>query len=117
MHSIANGSAAAVGLVGTAPPPVTETSADSPNFLVLPAEPVAELRELPANGPRRLVVRMVGGEEVELGDFEDRDEAVGAAQDLVTRFSSAEVSGEWPEVDGRFLRPAAITSVDVLLKD
>jgi hypothetical protein len=116
MHSIANGSAAAVGLVGSAPP-VTETSADSPDFLVLPAQPVAEVREVVANAPRRLVVRLLGGEEVELGDFDDRDDAVEAAQELVGRFSSAEASGEWPEVEGRFLRPAAIASVDVLLRD
>jgi hypothetical protein len=122
MHSIANGSAAAVGLVGSAPP-VTDTSADSPDFLVLPAPPVAEIPQIPevatptAGTPRRLVVRMLGGEELELGGFDDRDDAVEAAKELVARFSSAEASGEWPEVEGRFLRPAAIASVDVLARD
>jgi hypothetical protein len=128
MHSIANGSSAAVGLVGSAPP-VTETSADSPDFLVLPAQPVSTFMETPeppavtdvadveAGTARRLVIRLLGGEEVELGDFDDRDDAVEAAQALVARFNSAEQSGEWPEVEGRFLRPAAIASVDVLARD
>ena len=113
MHSIASGSASAVGLLGSAPAPVAEISADSPDFLAAPVSPVAED---PTPAPRRLVVRLLGGEEVELGDFDDRDDAVEAAQELVARFSTAEASGEWPEVDGRFLRPGAIASIDVLLQ-
>ena len=114
MHSIASGSAAAVGLVGSAPEPVSESVPDSPSFLESPAEPAAET---PTGTPRRLVVRLLGGEEIELGGFDDRDDAVEAAQELVARFSSAEASGEWPEVDGHFLRPASIASVDVLVRD
>jgi hypothetical protein len=64
---------------------------------------------------RRLVVRLLGGDEVELGTFDERDDAMEAAQQLVERFSSAEASGEWPEVDGRFLRPGSIASIDVLV--
>ena len=114
MHSLAS-SAAAVGLVGSAPPPITEAIPDSPDFLAPPTTP--PVAEAVADTPRRLVVRLLGGEEVELGDFDDRNDAVEAAQELIARFSSAEASGEWPEVDGRFLRPAAIASVDVLVRD
>ncbi len=63
----------------------------------------------------RLVVRMLGGEELELGDFDDRDGAIEAAKELVARFSTAEESGDWPEMDGRFLRPASVASIDVLV--
>ncbi len=115
MYSIASGSAMGVGLIGSVAEPVAETSADSPDFLAFPDQPAEEATA--AAGPRRLVVRLLDGEEVELGDFDDRDDAVEAAQELVTRFSAAEASGEWPEIDGRFLRPAAITSVDVLTRD
>ncbi len=115
MHSIANASASAVGLVGSAPMPVADISADSPDFLAAPVQPA--VTEIVARTPRRLVVRMLGGEEVALGDFDDRDDAIEAAQELVARFSVAETSGEWPEVEGRFLRPGAIASVDVLLRD
>jgi hypothetical protein len=114
MHSIANGSAAAVGLVGSAPEPVTEQVPDAPPFLAAPDEPEAEVT---TESPRRLVIRLLGGEELELGDFEDRGDAVEAAQELVARFCAAEASGEWPEVEGRFLRPASIASVDVLVKN
>ena len=63
----------------------------------------------------RLVVRMLGGEELELGTFDDRSDAIEAAKALVASFSTAEESGDWPEMDGRFLRPASVASIDVLV--
>jgi hypothetical protein len=39
---------------------------------------------------------------------------VAAARELMTRFSSAESEGQWPELDGRFIRPASVASIDVL---
>jgi hypothetical protein len=118
MHSIASGSAAAVGLVGTAPAEDPESIPDSSSYPAYPAPPADELvAEVKAHSPRRLVVRLLGGEEIELGGFDDRDGAVEAAHELVARFSSAEASGEWPEVDGHFLRPASIASIDVLVRD
>jgi hypothetical protein len=116
MTSILGGSSAAVGLIpGTATEPMVEpeTAPESPGFLAPPADAVVETA---GDTGRRLVVRLLGGDELELGDFEDRGDAVEAAQELVARFSSAEASGEWPEVEGRFLRPASIASVDVLVK-
>lgn len=81
------------------------------------AEPV-EVEDAPAAAEqRRLVVRLLGGEELDLGTYDVRADAVSAAQDLVAKFTSAEASGEWPEVDGRFLRPASVASIDVLLQD
>jgi hypothetical protein len=65
----------------------------------------------------RLVVRMLGGEELELGTFASRGEAVEAAKELVGRFSTAEDSGDWPEMDGRFIRPASVASIDVLVAE
>jgi hypothetical protein len=92
--------------------PTAATTPDAPTFLAAADEPDAAA----ADAARRLVVRLVGGEELELGDFEDRGDAVEAAQELVGRFSAAEASGDWPEIDGRFLRPASVTSIDVLAK-
>ena len=63
---------------------------------------------------RRLVVRLLDGECLELGAFETPEAAIEQAKRLVAVLAAAEATGEWPEVDGRFLRPASIVSVDVL---
>jgi hypothetical protein len=77
-----------------------------------------ETDELPvAAEVRRLVVRLLGGDEVELGSFDERDDAIEAAQQLVARFSAAEAAGEWFEVEGRFLRPDSVASIDVLVAE
>ncbi len=145
MHQFASGSSAAVSLLGgdsSGPPVGPETIGRPPSnyeappiplrpfptsvltaATVVTAQAVAEQEvdtdDVPSMAEvRRLVVRLLGGDEViELGSFDDRDDAMAAAQELVTRFSSAEAAGEWPEVDGRFLRPGAVASIDVLVTD
>ena len=62
---------------------------------------------------RRVVVRMHGGEDVELGRTEGREPAVQMAREMVQAIEQAESHGEWPLVDDRFLRPGAIVSIDV----
>ena len=62
---------------------------------------------------RRVVVRMHGGEDIELARVEGRDAAVEMARDMVRTIDGAETSGEWPLVGDRFLRPGAIVSIDV----
>jgi hypothetical protein len=119
MTSILGGSSAAAGLIASSSesivdPIETAPAPEAPTFLAAPAEPAPESA---TDAARRLVVRLVGGEELELGEFEDRGDAVEAAHELVGRFSSAEASGEWPEIEGRFLRPASVTSIDVLTKN
>ncbi len=141
MHQFASGSSAAVGLLGgDSGPPVGPPTIGRPHSgfeapavalrpfptAVAPApvatqpetQPEAATEDVPVVADvRRLVVRLLGGEEVELGSFDDRDDAMEAAQQLVARFSSAEAAGEWPEVEGRFLRPGSVASIDVLVAD
>jgi hypothetical protein len=71
-----------------------------------PAEPVTR-------DTRRVVVRMHGGEDLELGRVEGRDPAVQMARDMVQAIESAEGLGEWPLIGDRFVRPGAIVSIDV----
>ena len=136
MHQFAMGSSAAAGLLGggsDGPPVGPETVGRPPSGFEAPPVPLrpfpmavaaapveteTETEELPvAAEVRRLVVRLLGGEEVELGTFDDRSDAVEAAQELIARFSAAEVAGEWPEVEGRFLRLDSVVSIDVLVAD
>jgi hypothetical protein len=62
---------------------------------------------------RRVVVRMHGGEDLELGRVEGRDPAVQMARDMVRAIENAESLGEWPLIGDRFVRPGAIVSIDV----
>ena len=104
-----------------------EPAVDTLDGLAGPVEsPVqmAELlprRELPAEAPataerRRVVVRLVGDEELYLGTFDERTAALARAKDAIATFAAAESAGEWPELDGRHLRPNAILSVDILVE-
>jgi len=142
MHQFASGSSAAVSLLGgeTGPPVGPETIGRPPSNFEAPPIPLrpfptavlskpAETDSKPveteqeeadtdvtvAAEVRRLVVRLVGGDEVELGSFDDRDSAIDAAQQLIARFSAAEAEGAWFEVEGRFLRPDSVASIDVLV--
>ncbi|HUH14930.1 MAG TPA: hypothetical protein VML35_03495 [Gaiellaceae bacterium] len=142
MHQFASGPGLAVGLAtGDGPPLSPETVGRAPSFLEAPVplhrpaevtalaavaappaqEPVEEPHEelLPPAadaGARRIVVRLLGGEEIELGVHEGRDAAVAAAEEVVALVAAAEAAGEWPELEGRFLRPASIASIDVLVE-
>lgn len=124
MHQFANGSSAAVGLLGgdSGPPVGPQTIGrppsgfEAPPIPLLPFPRAVAVASAPAETEmRRLVVRLLGGDEVELGSFDKRGDAMEAAQELVARFSSAEAAGEWPEVEGRFLRPGSVASIDVLV--
>jgi hypothetical protein len=64
---------------------------------------------------RRVVVRLVGDQELDLGTFDERGEAVERAKAMIATLTAAESAGEWPELDGRYLRPASILSVDILV--
>ena len=133
MYEFASGAAApvAVGLMGTQDPPLSpEPIAPAPSNFEPPAVPLRSFEAILAEhaatvveavpeltATRRIVLTMLGGEQLELAAYDARDEAVAAARELMKRFSSAESAGEWPELDGRFVRPASVASIDVLSVD
>lgn len=88
-------------------PPVSPPG--PPSLVDAPTAPAAPKLER-----RRVIVRLVGGEEVEAGEAAGRDEALELARGLVQRLAQAEADADWAELGGRFLRPGAIVSVDVL---
>ncbi len=84
-------------------------------------EPVREAEPVPEParpaGERRVVLQLTDGQTVELRRMWDADEAVEFAREAVRRIAAAEASGEWPDLDGRFLRPDTIFSVDIQVAD
>ena len=135
MYEFASGAAApvAVGLIGAVDPPVTpEAVAPAPSNFEAPTVPLRSFESILAEhaaaapvpvavaepaGTRRVVLRLLGGELLELAAYGEREEAVAAARELMTGFSKAESAGEWAEVDDRFIRPASVASIDVLSAD
>ena len=130
MHQFASGPLGSVSLIGSEPPLSPETvgrAPGSPAFLdgSVALKPIPTLPrsltvpERPAVDPegRRLVVRLLGGEELELDRFDGRDDAMKAATEVVAQLAAAEASGNWPEIEGRFVRPGSVASVDVLPLD
>ena len=127
MYELASGAAApvSVGLIGAEDPPLSpEPVGPAPSSFEAPPVPLrsfetilAERTAAPAPSPatsRLRVLRLLGGEQLEVGGYDDREQAVAAAHELMTQFAAAEAAGEWPELDGRFVRPGAVASIDVL---
>ena len=139
MYEFASGAAApvSIGLIGSDDPPVTpEAVGPAPSNFEAPPVPLRSFETILAEHTstaaaataaavttpepvetRRIVLRLLGGEQLELAAYDDREEAVAAARELITRFTSAETAGEWAELDGRFIRPASVASIDVLASE
>jgi hypothetical protein len=79
--------------------------------------PTPEQLEAPAPTPAapsawRLTIRLTNSERVEGGDFPDEEGAKQEARSIMTQIADAD-AGEWPFVNGRFLKPDTIVSVDI----
>jgi hypothetical protein len=57
-----------------------------------------------------VVVRLQGGEELELEAFMDEDAADARAREVIAEVTE---SGEWPKIRGRYVRPESVASVEV----
>lgn len=135
MYEFASGAAApvAVGLIGAVDPPLSpEPVGPAPSNFEAPPVPLRSFETILAEHAstatpaaaaaepaetRRVVLRLLGGEQLELAAYGDRDAAVAAARELMASFSRAESAGEWAELDGRFVRPASVASIDVLASE
>jgi hypothetical protein len=78
------------------------------------AEPPEEAPRLDAGA--EVVVRMIDGNGAPVGRFATVDEARACAESLVVSLADGDAS-KWPFVAGRYLRPGAIVSVDVVEDD
>jgi hypothetical protein len=100
-----------------APPPVDFPPAAVQPELESEPEPVAEQPEAPAppavdTTPWRLTIRLSNGERVEAGDFPDQEAAKLEARTIMSQVADAD-GDDWPFVNGRFLKPDTIVSVDI----
>ena len=86
----------------------------APDFppLDLPAATPALSRPSAPAKSFKVVVRLVDGNGVEVGDFKDFGTAMEGAQEVIEQFTNA--NGSWPFYAGRFIRPDLIVSVDLV---
>ncbi len=61
---------------------------------------------------RRVVVRLVGDDVVQVGTAPNRDSALILARSVIAEIDDA--SGDWPLVGNRLLRPESVLSVDLV---
>jgi len=62
---------------------------------------------------RHVVLRLVGGDQVDVGSVRGRDAALELARTTAAAVDTAAEIGMWPEFGERFVRPSAIVSIDV----
>ena len=112
---------AAVPFETTPPEAPEETEEPAAPELAPEPEPAATSYDVPdssapadeVEGAHRVVVRLSNGERVEVARADDRAEAERHARTFIRGLAGRELS-DWPSVGGRFLRPDAIVSVDVV---
>jgi hypothetical protein len=68
--------------------------------------------EAPAGAGHRVSIRLTSGEKLTVADCEDIGEAKGYAKALTKQLGATEAD-DWPFVNGRFLKPESIVSVDI----
>jgi hypothetical protein len=61
----------------------------------------------------RLSLRLTNGERVEAGAYADLEAAKQQAKALMAQVAAAD-GGDWPFVNGRFIKPDTIVSVDIV---
>jgi hypothetical protein len=91
-----------------APRPVEPAAAEIAPVEFSLADPVPKS----PSGSFTVVVRLVDGNGVQVGEFRDFGTAMEGAQEVIEEFTNA--NGSWPFYAGRFIRPDLIVSVDLV---
>jgi hypothetical protein len=76
--------------------------------------PDAHVSVMLAPDTRQVVMRLIGGGDIELGRTSGRQAAVELARDVMFHVEAAVERDEWPELGERFVRPSAIVSIDIV---
>jgi hypothetical protein len=84
------------------PPPVAASEpAPAP-----PPEPKPAVQQVTAE----VFVRLTSGERIGVGAFDGQSAAEQCARELMAALDSR---GDWPQIEGRYIRPDAVVSIDV----
>jgi len=94
------------------PQAALESQAPEPQVALEPhARPVPPAAPKPGAASKASVfVRLTSGERISGGQFESQEAAEQRARELMI---AIDAGGDWPRVDGRFIKPDAVVSIDV----
>jgi hypothetical protein len=101
-----------------APPPLAAVPEPAPEPMSAPeTEPIAESEREPEPEPAAqahaaVFVRLTSGERIAAGGFDGQEAAEARAKELM---DALDANGEWPQLEGRYVRPDAVVSIDVEL--
>ena len=97
-----------------ASPPEPVVSEPEPVVKIILEPPVSAPAETPASVQPRVKavvwLRLSSGERVSAGEFDSRETAERRARELMV---AVDAPGSWPCVDGRYIKPDAVVSIDV----
>jgi hypothetical protein len=89
---------------------------EAPPEPVVAVEPVAvvepDMPEAVAPASAQVFIRLTSGERIAAGPFDGADTAEGRAKELMR---ALDADADWPCIEGRYIRPDAVVSIDVEL--
>jgi hypothetical protein len=100
-----------------APPPAPVQPAPEPVAAARP-QPQPEPASTPSLEPTapqvtaEVFVRLTSGERISVGAFGGQSAAEQCAREVMAALDS---DGDWPQIEGRYIRPDAVVSIDVEL--
>jgi hypothetical protein len=94
------------------PEPLVQLAAAEPPASDLPAAELPVAESVTSGTPRRMTIRLTTGEKVDAGEFADEDAAKQEAKAIMLQIAASDQE-DWPFVNGRFLKPDTIVSVDI----
>ena len=101
--------AAVLPVLEATPEPLAEPAAEPEPVVKITLEPPAS--SAPATRTKANVfVRLTSGERISAGAFDSQEAAERRARELMI---GVDAHGDWPCVDGRFIKPDAVVSIDV----
>ena len=85
--------------------PVAKITLDPPEPAPEPPRPAAA-----ASGKATVFIRLTSGERISAGQFDTVDAAERRARELML---AVDTPGNWPRVEGRYIKPDTVVSIDV----
>ena len=84
--------------------------APAPSIAAVPDPEPEPIVAIVSTQTAEVFVRLSNGERVPAGSFHSEADAEQRARELMQALDG---HGEWPQLDGRFIRPDAVVSIDV----